>query len=517
MQARCWLCIVLQQSLMLRSVAVAAAAATISSASSSDTTTCGRLPAVAGFSCYPGFCASDRHAAPPPQCGPTLAGLQLNGSLPSRLGQAKAWCDTNASCAGFAIDPGLASCEFFSDANFTRAAQPNPQWTAYWRGSRQPAPAPRPIPPAPPPPPWHSLFPAGPCKTNSSCSLNGNCVAGRCVCTASWTGAHCQHLVLKPLPAGASGYGVSPNVSSWGGSIYHNDSDPASLFHLYVTEETGGKGLKSWITNSQIIHAVSDNALGPYKKRDVVSAPPTTNPQILYDHDSGTFLLFHIRGSGTFQLFTSASVDGPWHTTSFAVGACNNPTAAFHPNRSLFLLCHDSTFSLHRLDPKGAEPAWRARTAAAPPIPTLVTRGPGADPRSNPGNCEDPFIFFDRYARFHVLAHCYTHDQYSLGDQNVFCSAHGFSETGEAATWTWVGGEDAPYNWTSPTASPPGVRSFSTKERPWALLGGVGRAVDEFRVLVNGVSPIGYDHGVAGSDWTYTLISPVGSSVGSSG
>jgi hypothetical protein len=111
-----------------------------------------------------------------------------------------------------------------------------------------------------------------------------------------------------------------------------------------------------------------------------------------------------------------------------------------------------------------------------------------------------------------VLAHCYTHDQYSLGDQNVFCSAHGFSETGEAATWTWVGGEDAPYNWTSPTASPPGVRSFSTKERPWALLGGVGRAVDEFRVLVNGVSPIGYDHGVAGSDWTYTLISPVGSS-----
>ena len=35
-----------------------------------------------------------------------------------------------------------------------------------------------------------------------------------------------------------------PNVSSWGGSIlYHNDSDPGSLFHLYVTEETGGKGL----------------------------------------------------------------------------------------------------------------------------------------------------------------------------------------------------------------------------------------------------------------------------------
>jgi hypothetical protein len=41
-------------------------------------------------------------------------------------------------------------------------------------------------------------------------------------------------------------------------------------------------------------------------------------------------------------------------------------------------------------------------------------------------------------------------------------------------------------------------------------MGGAGRAVDEFRVLVNGVSPIGYNHGVDGMDWTYTLISPVG-------
>ena len=155
--------------MMLHTMAIAAVT---TSPGTSSSTTCGHLPAVVGFSCYPGFCASDHHAAPPPQCGPTLAGLQLNGSIPSRLGQAKAWCDANASCAGFAFDPGFASCEFFSDANFTRAAQPNPQWTAYWR-PRQPTPTPRPVPPPPPPLPWHTLFPAGPCKTNSSCSLNG--------------------------------------------------------------------------------------------------------------------------------------------------------------------------------------------------------------------------------------------------------------------------------------------------------------------------------------------------------
>ncbi len=341
-----------------------------------------------GFSCYPGFCASDHHAAPPPRCGPALAGLKLNGSVSSRLAQAKAWCDSNSSCAGFTIDPEFASIGFFSDSNFTRAAQPNPQWTAYWRGPKQPAPL---LPPAPapaPPPPWHSLFPSGPCTTNASCSLNGDCLSGRCVCTSSWRGDHCQYLALEPLPAGPSGYGVSPNVSSWGGSIYHNNSEPESLYHLYVTEEVDGKGLAAWKTASQIVHAVSNNPLGPYQKRDVVSGPPTTNPQILYDESSSTFLLFHIRGGGDFQLFNSHSVDGPWNTTRFAVGGCNNPTAAFHPNRSLFILCHDSVFSMYRLDPDGTRPAWRA-ARAAPAIPTLVTRGPGADPRSNPGNCEE--------------------------------------------------------------------------------------------------------------------------------
>jgi hypothetical protein len=352
---------------------------------------CGKLPAVVGFSCYPGFCASDRHAAPPPRCGPALAGRKLNGSVASRLAQAKAWCDSNSSCAGFTIDPGFASLGFFSDTNFTRAAQQNPQWTAYWRGAKQPTPhlrpAPPPAPPAPPPP-WHSLFPAGPCTTDASCSLNGDCTRGRCVCTSSWRGDHCQYLALKPLPAGPSGYGVSPNISSWGGSIYHNDSEPGSLYHLYVTEEAGGKGLSSWRTASQIVHAVSASPLGPYTRRDVVSAPPTTNPQILFDKSSNTFMLFHVRGSGDFHLFTSGSVDGPWNATRFAIGGCNNPTAAFHPNRSLYVLCHDSVFSMYRLDPSGTQPAWRA-ARTAPAIPTLVTRGPGADPRSNPGNCEE--------------------------------------------------------------------------------------------------------------------------------
>ena len=116
-------------------------------------------------------------------------------------------------------------------------------------------------------------------------------------------------------------YGWAPNVSSWGGSIYRNATDPQGLYHLYVTEETDGKGLASWVSHSQIIHAVSQSPLGPFTKKDVVSKPPTTNPQVLHDPSSGTFLLFHIRGGGSFQLFVSASVDGPWTPHPFSLGA----------------------------------------------------------------------------------------------------------------------------------------------------------------------------------------------------
>ena len=150
------------------------------------------------------------------------------------------------------------------------------------------------------------------------------------------------------------------------------------------------------------------------------------------------------------------------------------------------------------------------------------------------------FIYFDRHARFHVIAHCYTCYWYPLPNRpgapskfyppgkgtcvpgSAFCSGHGFSTTGEEGNWTWIGGDDAPYNFTaevqgssgggssSASAEPP--REFSTRERPWGLLGGAHG--DDFVALVNGVSgglgqPGDYIKFVDGKDWTYTNIQPV--------
>lgn len=69
---------------------------------------------------------------------------------------------------------------------------------------------------------------------------------------------------------------------------------------------------------------------------------------------------------------------------------------------------------------------------------------------------------------------------------SAFCSAHGFSTTGEAGNWTWIGGGHAPYNFTSAVVGGGAERSFSTRERPWGLLGGLHG--DEWLALVNGVS-----------------------------
>ena len=142
---------------------------------------------------------------------------------------------------------------------------------------------------------------------------------------------------------------------------------------------------------------------------------------------------------------------------------------------------------------------------------------------------QDPFIYFDRFGRFHVIAHCYTCYWYPLPTRpgphpdahtskgsclpgSAFCSGHGFSTTGEAGNWTWIGGDDAPYNFTSEVQGGAPSRAFSTRERPWLL--SAGPHGDDFVALINGVSggvgqPGEYIKFVTGKDWTYTNIQPV--------
>lgn len=175
----------------------------------------------------------------------------------------------------------------------------------------------------------------------------------------------------------------------------------------------------------------------------------------------------------------------------------------------------------------------------------------------------DPFLYFDRNGYFHVIAHCYTcywwpstgftlDGRCGLGQRpdcnpgaptatlaprlgrcfpsdvgspsapgsrgprrqrgdcsplSAHCSGHGYSRTGQADNWTWIGGEDAPYNFTEADAAG-GTTAFSTRERPWGLMGGTHG--DQVLALINGVSPpFPQLKFVAGRDWCYTNIQGV--------
>lgn len=132
-------------------------------------------PALDGYTCYAGFCASDSVVHHPvPQCGPQLAEKSLGGNtIGDRLTRAKTWCEANDNCTGFAVDPNFAITLMFSSTNFTQAGQPNKDWNAYWRGGSQPLP---PRPPSPAPGVWGVILGGVVC---------GGVFAGR-VCTLSY-------------------------------------------------------------------------------------------------------------------------------------------------------------------------------------------------------------------------------------------------------------------------------------------------------------------------------------------
>ena len=66
----------------------------------------------------------------------------------------------------------------------------------------------------------------GSCASSLDCQLNGDCVGGKCVCDAAWSGnANCSTLALLPAKM-RNGYGhVGSESSSWGAGV---DYDPVS-------------------------------------------------------------------------------------------------------------------------------------------------------------------------------------------------------------------------------------------------------------------------------------------------
>src|SRR5680860_554765 len=98
-----------------------------------------------------------------------------------------------------------------------------------------------------------------------------------------------------------------PEWSYWGGDIeISNDRE----YHLFVARwpENSSKGHAQW-PNSTVVHAVSNNSIGPYKVKNTVG--PGHNPEVFQLND-GRYVIYVIDG-----YYISKDINGPWEEHSF--------------------------------------------------------------------------------------------------------------------------------------------------------------------------------------------------------
>ena len=138
------------------------------------------------------------------------------------------------------------------------------------------------------------------CETIDDCSANGECIHGKCLCDAGYTGEGCSQFKFQPLKAGqVHGYKHydqdGSQVSSWCGAALLADD---GKYHMWSSEMAAGAGIRSWITNSQIVHAVADDPTQPWKfnRKEVVFPVWAHEPSVIRA-PTGEYVMYYSTSS----------------------------------------------------------------------------------------------------------------------------------------------------------------------------------------------------------------------------
>jgi hypothetical protein len=108
----------------------------------------------------------------------------------------------------------------------------------------------------------------GVCASGADCSgFNGDCVSGACQCHPGWAGIHCGSVKWVK---GSARKAYESDQWTWGGSPIR---DEKGLYHLFSSQMTNDCGILHYCSNSQVIHLVSKDPLGPYALRAVALKP----------------------------------------------------------------------------------------------------------------------------------------------------------------------------------------------------------------------------------------------------
>jgi hypothetical protein len=136
---------------------------------------------------------------------------------------------------------------------------------------------------------------AGGCASSLDCSLNGNCIAGRCACDVGWRGPGCAALALAPqTPAAMLNESA---MSTWGAPAVFAEG----AYHAYVSEMLDACGITSWRSNSQLTHYVARSPGGPWRRADV--AVPVwahcATAAVVPNASGTTIIMTHMSGKAT--------------------------------------------------------------------------------------------------------------------------------------------------------------------------------------------------------------------------
>lgn len=146
------------------------------------------------------------------------------------------------------------------------------------------------------------------CTMDEDCSLNGRCVDGACACVPEWRGHDCGLLNLLPARSVPQTAGFDePGSSSWGGSLLlENDT-----YHLFASRMVFGCGLTEWSENSEIVHATSSDAEGPYTVNSTVVPHFAHGPSVRRLGSGGGFVLMHLGCGGGGNAKNCSAPPGP--------------------------------------------------------------------------------------------------------------------------------------------------------------------------------------------------------------
>ena len=164
-----------------------------------------------------------------------------------------------------------------------------------------------------------------------TCSLGGECINNKCVCQSTWTGENCE--ILNLLPSNQYKAFYRSTESSWGGSVIYSSND--SLYHMFVADMSYNCSLKSWGTNSRIIHVTSKTADGPYSSmKNIVVNIFGHNPTIQQNPINKQYVIYHIgygnQSNGQPINCTTNYTYPPYNIKNEILGFDNNT----YPNRA---------------------------------------------------------------------------------------------------------------------------------------------------------------------------------------